>query len=244
MCQIRGACSLASVGPCSYMMGRAEVGRSFRMSQIIPLQHLAPSLSRRLDSMRYYTTSEVAKICKVHRNTILTAIRKGVLRIHRTPGGHARISQEDLDEFIHRRSLATTKVKSAKRVLIVDDDPVFNQITSAVLASAGYSVRVAATGFEAGMLLAEYRPDIVLVDLMLPDVRGDAICRRIRSTPALADMAILAVSSTSDKPLVDQLLRAGADDFLAKPFSHESLLTRVSYLLSPVGVSARTTRVL
>ncbi|GIK54255.1 MAG: Regulator of RpoS [Planctomycetes bacterium] len=194
--------------------------------------------------MRYYTTSEVAKICKVHRNTILTAIRKGVLRIHRTPGGHARISQEDLDEFIHRRSLATTKVKSAKRVLIVDDDPVFNQITSAVLASAGYSVRVAATGFEAGILLAEYRPDIVLVDLMLPDIRGDAICRRIRSTPALADMAILAISATSDKPLVDQLLRAGADDFLAKPFNHESLLTRVSYLLSPVGVSARTTRVL
>ena len=148
--------------------------------------------------MRYYTTSEVADICKVHRNTILSAIRKGVLRIHRTPGGHARISQDDLDEFIHRRSLPATAHQVTYRVLLVDDDPVFSQVASAALANAGYSVRVANSGFEAGLMLGEFSPDAIVLDLLLKDLRGDAVCRRIRATPAFSDIAILGVSATHE----------------------------------------------
>jgi len=191
--------------------------------------------------MRYYTTSEVAKICKVHRNTILSAIRKGVLRIHRTPGGHARISQEDLDEFIHRRSLPAVGHKATRRVLLVDDDPVFTQVTSTALANAGYSVRVAASGFEAGLLLSEFHPDIIVLDMMLPDIRGDAVCRRMRATPTLSETAILGVSSSSDRAQIDRLLKAGADDFLAKPFNYETLLARLSQLLNPIGAASRAT---
>lgn len=187
--------------------------------------------------MRYYTTSEVADICKVHRNTILSAIRKGVLRIHRTPGGHARISQDDLDEFIHRRSLPATAHQVTYRVLLVDDDPVFSQVASAALANAGYSVRVANSGFEAGLMLGEFSPDAIVLDLLLKDLRGDAVCRRIRATPAFSDIAILGVSATHDKSLIDKMRKAGADDFLAKPFDYEVLLARLAQLLSAASAA-------
>ncbi len=188
--------------------------------------------------MRYYTTSEVADICKVHRNTILSAIRKGVLRIHRTPGGHARISQDDLDEFIHRRSLPATEHHVTYRVLLIDDDAVFTQVASSALANAGYSVRVANSGFEAGLMLAEFLPDAIVLDALLHDLRGDAVCRRIRATPAFSEVAILGVSASHDKALIDKLKKAGADDFLAKPFEHEILLARLGQLLNAAG-SAR-----
>jgi excisionase family DNA binding protein len=187
--------------------------------------------------MRYYTTSEVADICKVHRNTILSAIRKGVLRIHRTPGGHARISQDDLDEFIHRRSLPATEHRVSHKVLLVDDDPVFNQVASSALANAGYSVRVATSGFEAGLMLAEFMPDAVILDVNLPDIRGDLICRRIRGTPSFSEISILGVSANNDKAFVDKMKKAGADDFLAKPFDYDLLLARLGQLLNAAGAA-------
>jgi excisionase family DNA binding protein len=187
--------------------------------------------------MRYYTTSEVADICKVHRNTILTAIRRGVLRIHRTPGGHARISQDDLDEFVHRRSLPATAHRISYKVLLIDDDPVFTQVTSSALANAGFSVRVALGGFEAGLMLAEFDPHAVILDLKLPDLRGDAVCRRIRGTPNFSDIVVLGVCTSSDKPLLDKMRRAGIDDFMQKPLDYEELLARLGQLLNAVGAA-------
>ena len=193
---------------------------------------------------RYYTTSEVAKICNVHRNTIIGSIRKGLLRIHRTPGGHARISQEDLDDFRHRRSLpGTGTVSRNNRILVVDDDLAFAQTLAGGLEELGYAVEVANTAFLAGYLLAKFSPDLLLADLLLADVRGDEICRQIRTTPGERDIAIIGVSATSDKVLVDSMLEAGVDDFVAKPFDLEYLVERIVRLIGPivVGASGRAT---
>lgn len=189
--------------------------------------------------MRYYTTSEVADICKVHRNTILSAIRRGVLRIHRTPGGHARISQDDLDEFVHRRSLPAAASRISYKVLVVDDDTEFTELAGSSLANAGFSVRVANNSFEGGLTLVEFDPHALILSLGMADVRGESVCRRIRATPALAEIVVIGISGSGERPQAEKLKRAGIDDVVRKPVDFEDLLARLTQLLSAVGAGRR-----
>ncbi|MCG3182048.1 MAG: Regulator of RpoS [Planctomycetes bacterium] len=194
---------------------------------------------------KYYTTSEVAKICNVHRNTIIGAIRKGLLSIHRTPGGHARIAQEDLDDFCHRRSLPTTSLISRNnRALILDPDPKFAATLAKALRDYEYQVEAARDPFQAGYLLGKFQPNVVLVELEVgPDMSGASICRSVRSLPKLRDTAVIGISAEKDQEKIDALLDAGADDFVAKPFEAEALVERIVNLIGPViiGTSGRAT---
>ncbi|NUQ35149.1 MAG: response regulator, partial [Planctomycetaceae bacterium] len=131
---------------------------------------------------KFYTTSDVAKICNVHRNTIIGSIRKGILKIYRTPGGHARIAREDLLEFCKRRNLpvAFNGTRNDK-VLVVDDDPLLVKLIKVGLEKAGYRVMAAGNGYDAGFMTLDFRPDIMLLDIMLPDIDGDKVAQRVRS---------------------------------------------------------------
>jgi excisionase family DNA binding protein len=197
------------------------------------------------DVTKYYTTSEVAKVCNVHRNTIIGAIRKGLLKIHRTPGGHARISQEDLDDFCHRRSLPTTSLISRNnRALILDPDPNFASTLAKALRDYEYQVEAARDAFQAGYLLGKFQPNVVLVELEIGgDMTGASVCRSVRSLPKLRDTAVIGISDESDQARIDELLDAGADDFVSKPFEVESLVERIVNLIGPVviGTSGRAT---
>jgi len=194
---------------------------------------------------KYYTTSEVAKICNVHRNTIIGAIRKGLLKIHRTPGGHARIAQEDLDDFCHRRSLPTTSLISRNnRCLILDPDPKFAATLAKAMRDYEYQVEAARDSFQAGYLLGKFQPNVVLVELDIgADMTGASVCRSVRSLPKLRDTAVIGISAEKSQDKIDALLDAGADDFVAKPFDVESLVERIVNLIGPViiGTSGRAT---
>jgi excisionase family DNA binding protein len=194
---------------------------------------------------KYYTTSEVAKICNVHRNTIIGAIRKGLLKIHRTPGGHARIAQEDLDDFCHRRSLPTTSLISRNnRALILDPDPKFAATLAKAMRDYEYQVEAARDPFQAGYLLGKFQPNVVLVELDIgADMTGASVCRSVRSLPKLRDTAVIGISTEKSQDKIDALLDAGADDFVAKPFDVETLVERIVNLIGPViiGTSGRAT---
>ncbi|MDC1141543.1 response regulator [Planctomycetota bacterium] len=191
---------------------------------------------------RYYTTSEVAKICNVHRNTIIGAIRKGLLKIHRTPGGHARISQEDLDDFSHRRSLPTTAlIARNNRVLIADGNDDLTGILKRNLNDANYLVETATDGFQVGYLLGQFLPNVVLVDQLVEGVPSQNIVRRIRALPKQHETAVIAMLSTPDDDNKRQLHAAGADEVLIKPFDMDDLLEAITRLIGPV-VSGTTGR--
>ncbi len=193
---------------------------------------------------KYYTTSEVAKICNVHRNTILGAIRKGLLKIHRTPGGHARISQEDLDDFCHRRSLPSTSLISRNnRVLILDPDASFVRMLSRGLQEYEYQVEAARDPLMAGYLLGKFQPNMVLIEVAIADMRGEDVCRAIRSLPRQRDTAIIGVTATRDQLAIDGLVDSGVDDLVQKPFETEQLVERIVRLIGPVihGTSGRAT---
>lgn len=191
---------------------------------------------------KYYTTSEVAKLCNVHRNTIIGAIRKGLLKIHRTPGGHARISQDDLDDFCHRRSLPTTSLISRNnRILVLDDGAQHLTVLAQGLRDAGYLVESISDAFHAGFMIAKFQPNALLVNAGKTGDLGDLVTRNVRSLPRHRDLAIIGLAGQRDNDAVKVLMAAGADDVLHRPVELDQLLERIVNLIGPVvsGTSGR-----
>src|SRR5713101_2087229 len=113
------------------------------------------------------------------------------------------------------------------RILVVDDNPVNLRVLADWLASEHYVVSTARDGFEALAKIAAERPDIVLLDVVMPELNGFEVCRRIKADPTMADIPVIMVTALSD---VDDLVRgfnAGADDFVTKPFNFAALMARV-----------------
>jgi DNA-binding response OmpR family regulator len=115
-----------------------------------------------------------------------------------------------------------------RRVLLVEDDPTVLEVASTYLRSAGFVVTTAADGFEALAIAKTTRPDLIVLDRMLPGIDGAEVCRRIRLTSAVPIILLTALSSPDDR--IDGL-EAGADDYLTKPFSPRELVLRVQSIL-------------
>lgn len=110
------------------------------------------------------------------------------------------------------------------RILVVDDDPGISEMLAILLESEGYDVSVCANGTSALPLFRAERPDLVLLDVMLPGLDGVSVCRMIREE---SDVPIIMMSARTDSVDVIAGLEAGADDYVTKPFENSVLLARV-----------------
>ena len=129
-----------------------------------------------------------------------------------------------------------TITDSHVRILVVDGDPYYLEIIPAALTQDGtYAVLTASTGFDAGLIVAEHRPHVVILDIHLPDIDGRMVCERIRAHEGTVNTRILAVSSYIEEEEVSGLSTHGFDDFLRKPFQTEELKVRVAQLLQPLA---------
>jgi len=174
-----------------------------------------------------FTTGEAAKICKVSQQTIIRCFDSGQLKGFRVPGSKfRRIPRDLLFKFMKDNGIPTDALESGKRkALVVDDDPELVELVRDHLESDGrFEVRVANNGFDAGMMVREYHPDVVVLDVKLPDINGKEVCQRIRKDPSLSDVRIICISGMVEKDKIDDLRACGADEFLQKPFEVEKLV--------------------
>src|SRR3954454_25029229 len=177
-----------------------------------------------------FTTGEAAKICKVSQQTIIRCFDNGQLKGFRVPGSRfRRIPREALYRFMKDNGIPTDALESGKRkVLLVDDDTELVEVMTKVLDEDGrFEVRVAGNGFDAGMMVKEYQPDLIVLDVMLPDINGKEVCHRVRADASLEDVRILCISGMIEEDKIQELKLSGADDFLHKPFDIEELIDRM-----------------
>jgi len=181
-----------------------------------------------------FTTGEAAKICKVSQQTIIRCFDNGQLKGFRVPGSRfRRIPREMLYKFMKDNGIPTDALESGRRkVLLVDDDVELVEVMTKFLEEDGrFEVKIATTGFDAGMLVKEYRPDMIVLDVMLPDINGKEVCQRVRADNTMEDVRILCISGMIEDDKIQDLRLAGADDFMHKPFDAEQLIERMCKML-------------
>jgi DNA-binding response OmpR family regulator len=145
-----------------------------------------------------------------------------------------------LYRFMKENGIPTDALESGRRkALIVDDDEDLVELIRDALENDGrFEVRIANNGFSAGMMVKEYRPDIIVLDIMLPDINGKDVCHLVRSDSSLDDTKIICISGMVEQDKVQELMESGANDFLQKPFEVETLVERMCHLLDVEPVEA------
>lgn len=118
-----------------------------------------------------------------------------------------------------------------KKILIVDDEPSIVAPLQFLMERTGYQVMVATTGEDALEAIEESRPDLVLLDVMLPGLSGFDVCRMVRENGELKDTRILLVTALGRKINIAKGLALGADDYIVKPFANSELIAKVRRLL-------------
>ncbi|GMU32843.1 MAG: hypothetical protein AMXMBFR20_07150 [Planctomycetia bacterium] len=182
-----------------------------------------------------FTTGEVAEICKISQQTVIRCFDSGRLKGFRVPGSKfRRVPRAELIRFMKTNEIPIENLDSGKRrVLIVDDDPAIVDMLVDIIGRDGrFEVKAASNGFDAGALTKEFRPDVVLLDFMLPDINGNVVCQRIKSDPELAHTKIIIVSGAVAPAEIDTLKAAGADEFIQKPFDIARLIESIADLVA------------
>lgn len=181
-----------------------------------------------------FTTGEAAKICKVSQQTIIRCFDSGQLKGFRVPGSRfRRIPRDQLYAFMRDNDIPTDALDSGKRkLLIVDDDQdLVDLLVDHFERDGRFDVRSVNNGFGAGMQIKEFRPDLVILDIMLPDINGLEVCQLVRGDKAMDDVRIICISGMVEEDKIQQLRDAGANDFMKKPFDVDALTNRVCQLL-------------
>jgi two-component system OmpR family response regulator len=199
-------------------------------------------MARNEKQVRIYSALEVARICGVVNQTAINWIKSGHLKAFQTPGGQYRVYAEDLVSFLTSRvmrvpaDLTTGESVQPDRdlVLIVDDDPQINKLLMRFLQKKdpGRRILQAFDGFEAGRLIADRRPEAVILDIGLPGLDGHRLCRRIKEDTGLARPVIVAISGMDQGADGAVIIDEGADAFFAKPLDLEQLEGRLRELVA------------
>ena len=181
---------------------------------------------------RAYTTFEAAKICHVTHHSIKNWIKQGLIRASRTPGGHYRILEDDLDAFREEYDMfPRDKGPSKRRVMIVDDDPDARELIENILSSEGYELIKVSNATEVGLKAAQLTPDLILLDFLMPHINGFDVCKALRDNELTRSIPIMAVTCLSKEDDIERIFECGADEYLPKPFKVEQLQEKVQELI-------------
>ncbi len=195
---------------------------------------------------RVFTSGEVAQICGVSPDTVSRWFDLGQIEGYRLgPGGDRRIPYEGLRTFMLSHGIPLERLEqSGQTILVVDDDPHYLDVIPAALNKQGdYKIFTASTGFDAGAMVADNNPNLVILDIHLSDMDGRMICERVKSRPETKATRMLAISGFIEDGEFESLADYGFDDYLKKPFSLNDLTEKVQSLLErPPAKLARPKR--
>ena len=185
------------------------------------------------------TVFTASKMCNVSTKTIIDWIESGQIKAHTTVGGHRRIRRPDLEEFMKRKGIsipADFQEGGSKRILVVDDDPIIVETIVQALEEDewDYDVISASDGFEAGLQVKQFKPHLLILDIMMPDIKGYEVCKKIKSSEDTRDTKIIVLSAYLDEEKFKRMKEYGADLCFSKPLPLPKLREEVAKLLGLV----------
>ena len=178
------------------------------------------------------TTGQIAAYCHVSHVTVLKWIKEGRLKAYTIPSGHYRIEKQNFHEFLVQHKMPVDEAffaEEAVKVLVVDDEAkTYKLITSAF---DEYKFASAANGFEAGLQLATFRPDLIIIHMDRPGIDGLGICQNVKTNPMTKRTKILVLAKSAEEKAVSEALACGADGYLVKPLQTDELKQKVQSLM-------------
>ena len=186
--------------------------------------------------MGILTVSQASKYSNVSSKTIINWIDAGHIKAYKTVGGHRRIKKDDLDHFLKEKGMPLpeeAKVEERKKILVVDDDKIIVETIVQALEEDeyGYEMISASDGFEAGLQVNHFKPDLLILDIMMPDINGYEVCQRVKTNPDSKNTKIIVLSAYLDEDAFTQMKEFGADACFSKPLPLEQLKFEVAKLL-------------
>jgi excisionase family DNA binding protein len=190
-----------------------------------------------------FTVNQVSELLQVSPQTIVNWIEAGKLEAYKTPGGHRRIKKSDLEAFVEHHDMPIFGPppdpdeggNKMKKILVVDDDQVIVATITAGLEEDPheYEVISAADGFEAGIQVSHFKPDVLILDIMMPDIDGYEVCRKLKSSEETKHIKIIVLSGYLDEESYKKMREYGADLCFSKPLPLDKLKEEIARLLYP-----------
>jgi len=183
-----------------------------------------------------FTVFQASKYCHVSPKTIINWIDAGHIEAYRTVGGHRRIKRSDLEGFMRKQGIPLPEEEISgerKKILIVDDDPIIVETIVQALEEDEYDYEIisASDGFEAGLQVNHFKPDLLVLDIMMPDIKGYEVCRKIKEDKETKDTKIMVLSAYLDDEKFKKMKEHGADLCFSKPLPLPRLKEEVAKLL-------------
>jgi excisionase family DNA binding protein len=179
----------------------------------------------------WLTLGQAAKYLGVAQSTIRKWSDVGRLPAFYTPGGHRRYRRGDLDEFLKRSASPGRADAAAPSILIVDDDDRLREFVRVNLEMEGYTVREAASVEQGLAALEEEPPDLILLDVMMPQVDGWEMLRRVQERHGVGAIPVVMFSGKVDEQTLADAESRGAQAFIGKPFNPQQLIESTKQLL-------------
>jgi len=184
------------------------------------------------DEMRepeWLTLGQAARYLGVAQSTIRKWSDNGRVRVYKTPGRHRRYRLDDLDAFLERSG---PEPRRGPVVLIVDDDDRLREYVRVNLELEGYTVREAGSAEEGMRVLDDSRPDLILLDVMMPEVDGWEMLQRVHDRHGVGAVPVVMFSGKVDEVAAHEAADRGAQGFVGKPFDPRELIAQTKQLLS------------
>ena len=190
-----------------------------------------------------FTVNQVSELLQVSPQTIVNWIEAGKLEAYKTPGGHRRIKKSALEAFVEHHDMPIFGPppdpdeggNKMKKILVVDDDQVIVATITAGLEEDPHEYEVinAADGFEAGIQVSHFKPDVLILDIMMPDIDGYEVCRKLKSSEETKHIKIIVLSGYLDEESYKKMREYGADLCFSKPLPLDKLKEEIARLLYP-----------
>jgi excisionase family DNA binding protein len=179
----------------------------------------------------WLTLGQAATYVGVAQSTMRKWTDSGRVASFKTPGGHRRYRRSDLDQFLDRSGRGGVASTEGPLVLIVDDDEKLREYIRVNLEAEGYVVREAGSAEEGLAALDEESPDLILLDVMMPQVDGWEMLRRVQEKHGVGAIPVIMFSGKVDERSAAEATSRGAQGFIGKPFDPRALIDSTKQLL-------------